>query len=203
MELRNPSAREIKRILEDPLGSTPPNTRWTLQGFGMLRLYLTDDEVWRLHIWDAGMAVTDVTTVHDHPWDLDSRIISGHLHNQRFERLDEGVETQGHDAEWNAVLIRTGEGGGPKQDPEKWWLRPSPTESYDPGDLYHQDAPEIHESIPQPGCVTVVRRTFSRQRDIATSLYRSTPEWVSAEPRPAYPEEIMHFTMLALERWNG
>lgn len=194
--MNEPSARVIKGILENPL----VGLKWTLQGFGMLRAYLSEDEVWRLHIWDQDMSVEDVSTVHDHPWDLDSRIISGYLANQRFVRdHDEGIGTK----PWKAVLIRTGEGGHPLEEPDEWWLRPQQLESYTPGGTYHQDAPEIHESIPSPGTVTVVRRTFSRQRDIATSLYRDTPEWVSAEPRPATDEEVLHFTRLALSTWDG
>lgn len=196
----DPSASEIKQILEDPL-SYP----WTIQGFGMLRLYLTTDEIWRLHIWNQDLAVEDVSTVHDHPWDLDSRIISGILGNQRYQRVDDDhlLATPGPTEAWNAVLIRTGEGGHPLEEPEPWVLARQDYELYHPGDHYHQDAPEIHESIPHPGTVTVVKRTFSRKRDIATSLYKDTPEWVSAEPRPATPEEVMHFTTVALERWNG
>jgi hypothetical protein len=201
--VNEPSASTIKQILEYPLGSL----KWTLQGFGMLRAYLSEDEVWRLHIWDQDMAVEDVSTVHDHPWDLDSRIVSGTLRNQRFERVHP-VDASGEDLYitdklWNAVLIRTGEGGHPLEQPDQWWLRPQDLETYMPSDTYHQDAPEIHESIPVPGTVTIVRRTFSRKRDIATSLYRDTPEWVSAEPRPATDAEVLHFTRLALARWDA
>jgi hypothetical protein len=120
--------------------------------------------------------------------------------NQRY------TKTGPHDSRlaelWQAQLIRTGEGGHPLADTEAWWLRRQDLETYEPGDTYHQDAPEIHESLPEPGTVTVVKRTFSRQRDIATSLYRDTPAWVSAEPRPATPAEVFHFTRLALARWE-
>lgn len=185
--------REVLDILRAPHGRP-----WSIQGFGMLRLYLDDGQVGRLHIWDTKqMAVEDVSTVHDHPWDLDSRIISGMLCNQRYERNGAGEGSE----HWKAVLIRTGEGGHPLHDPVDWFLRPKPPETYHPGDKYHQDAPEIHESLPSRGCVTVVERTFSRPRDIATSLYRNTPEWVSAEPRPATKEEVDHFVGLALENW--
>jgi hypothetical protein len=188
------TASQVLFLLKHPF-----NLEWSIQGFGMLRAYLADDQIYRLHIWDTEqMSVEDVSTVHDHPWDLDSRIISGELRNQRYERnpIGDGKEA------WKAVLIRTGEGGHPMHPPVDWFLRRLPTETYEPGDRYHQDAPEIHESLPSRGCVTVVKRTFSRPRDIATSLYRNTPEWVSAEPRPATMEEIYHFTNLALANWN-
>lgn len=190
--------REVLDLLRHPWGHP-----WTIQGFGMLRLYLDAGQVGRLHIWDTKqMAVEDVSTVHDHPWDLDSRIISGMLCNQRYDVV--GYSPCGSRGEpWMAQLIKTGEGGHPLDAPQQWWLRRRPVETYSPGDTYHQDAPEIHESLPSRGCVTVVQRTFSRQRDIATSLYRDTVEWVSAEPRPATREEIAHFTTLALDRWNA
>lgn len=195
--MNEPSASDIKQILEDPFAG---GLKWTLQGFGMLRAYLSEDEVWRLHIWDQDMSVEDVSTVHDHPWDLDSRIVSGYLANQRFVRAEtpDALSTP-----WRAVLIRTGEGGHPLQEPDEWWLQMQPLESYRPSETYHQDAPEIHESIPAPGTVTIVKRTFSRQRDIATSLYRNTPTWVSAEPRPATTDEVLHFARLALSTWDG
>jgi hypothetical protein len=196
------SASEVKRILQDPLAE---NRRWTLQGFGMLRLYVSDDEVWRLHLWDSDMSVEDVSAVHDHPWDLTSTVISGHLMNQRFTHV---TNPQAHLNDvralcevWRAQQIRTGEGGHPLGPPEHWYLQRQPLESYRADESYHQDAPEIHESIPTPGTVTLVKRTFSRPRDIATSCYR-TAHWVSAEPRPATDKEVMHFANLALARWG-
>lgn len=191
------TASQVLAILKDPRDLT-----WSLQGFGMLRAYLADDEVYRLHIWDTKqMSVEDVSTVHDHPWDLDSRIVSGMLCNQRYEMSVPPSETGAE--RWKGVQIRTGEGGHVLGPPVDVYLRRKTLEVYHPSAQYHQDAPEVHESIPTRGCVTVVRRTFSRQRDIATSLYKNTPDWVSAEPRPATPEEITHFTTLALDRWNG
>lgn len=181
---------DVLDILRDPFGR-----EWTIQGFGMLRLYLGDDQVERLHIWDTTEAVENVSSVHDHPWDLDSTIISGVLCNHRYVKDDENGEP------WNAVLIRTGEGGHVLRPHTPWSLRPLDVEVYMPGEKYHQDAEEIHESVPQRGAVTVVRRTFSKPRDIATSCFREGT-WVSAEPRPATRDEVDRFVRLALERWS-
>lgn len=181
---------EVLAILRDPFGLD-----WSIQGFGMLRLYLGGDQIERLHIWDQEMAVENVSSVHDHPWDLDSRIISGTLRNQRFVRDDDNGEP------WQAVLIRTGEGGHVLKPHTPWSLRALDVETYQPGEQYHQDAPEIHESIPERGTVTVVRRTFSRPRDIATSCFKEG-SWVSAEPRTATKEEVERFVALALEKWS-
>lgn len=79
--------KEVLDLLKHPEGLP-----WTIQGFGMLRLYITDDQIWRLHIWDTEeMAVEDVTRTHDHPWDFDSRILSGELRNLRFENVVSGT----------------------------------------------------------------------------------------------------------------
>lgn len=199
--------QKVRNILELPHGLP-----WTIQGFGMLRLYLDRDEVQRLHIWDTDqMSVEEVSTVHDHPWDLDSLIVSGTLRNQRYVRaigpavqLVESVRlpADAGGEKWMAQPIRTGEGGHTTEPAYEQYLARRPLETYQPGDVYHQDAEEIHESLPSRGCVTVVTRTFSRERDLATSFYKNTSEWVSAEPRPATLDEIQHFTTLALANWD-
>lgn len=184
---------DVLAILKDPHRS---DLRWSLQGFGMLRTYLAADEVERLHIWDIGMSVEDVSTVHDHPWDLDSLIISGRLQNQRFVR-----STQTQDDLWNFASIRTGEGGHILNVEPQVRLAAGEVESYGPGERYHQDAPEIHESTPDRGTVTLVNRTFSQKRDVA-NVYWIAGEWGSAEPRPATPDEVQHFVDLALSKWS-
>jgi hypothetical protein len=177
--------RQVKQILTHPF-----DHEWTLQGFGMLRTYLDPDEVERLHIWDLGVAVPDVSTLHNHPWDFSSRIVSGRLLNQRFDfDVDDGIEV-------NSSEIRTGEGGSIFGDPRRVKVRPQPLETYGPGELYAQEALEFHESFPEPGTVTVIKRRFSRTRDYAVTCWR-TGDWVSAEPRPATRSEIAHFVSLA------
>jgi hypothetical protein len=59
---------------------------WSLQGFGLLRLYLPGDG--RLHIWDHSKAYYDVSQLHDHlQWGLTSTIVSGQITNQRYAEL--------------------------------------------------------------------------------------------------------------------
>lgn len=187
--------RGILDILKHPLDEP-----WTIQGFGMLRLYLADDQISRLHIWDTEeMAVEDVTRTHDHPWDFTSRIVSGSLTNLRFNY---GTIYSGAD-HWAGMVIKTGEDAKGLADPEDFWLDPSEPEHYVPGDVYHQDAPEIHESMPSRGAVTLVERTFSRERDRATVFFRKGDSWVDARVKPATKAEIMHFTRLALIRWQS
>lgn len=178
---------QIKDILQHPF-----DRNWTLQGFGMLRTYLDEEQVERLHIWDLDAANPDVSTIHDHAWDFTSRIVSGNMGNIRFIRgAYDGAEL------FKSAKIRAGEGGGMLSEPELVPICQLKTESYGPEEQYHQLAPELHESLPSAGTVTVIRRNFHANRDIATVCWRDGA-WVTAEPRPATLQEIEHFIGLAL-----
>lgn len=187
------SASEVLSILKDPFAG---GRIWTMQGFGMLRTYLDPDEVERLHIWDTGKANAEVSTVHNHAWDFESLIYSGRLANQRYIRDSNGRE-------WRSADIRPGECGGLISNPEMVRLSESPREFYQPGSTYRQEATELHESLPTPGTVTVIKRTFHNDRtlDVATVAWKAGG-WVTAEPRRASEREIMDFVLLARERWQ-
>lgn len=184
---------KVLQLLEKPLGRT-----WTIQGFGMLRTYLDPDQVNRLHIWDPDTAVPDVSTVHDHPWDFVSNIVSGTLLNQRYSVSsgdDHGAEPFQHS------LIACGMGGGLVGEADTVWLHDELPEELGAGDRYEQRANELHESQPAAGAVTIISRVFGANRDSA-NVYWSDGEWVSAEPRVATDAEVLHFTRLALEHWT-
>lgn len=185
---------EVLGILQDPFAG---GRVWTLQGFGMLRTYLDPDEVERLHIWDTRMANDEVSTVHNHAWDFTSLIYSGRLANQRYLR-------DGHGVEWKSAVIKPGECGGiVKPEPGGLLLSETPREYYAPGMQYSQEATELHESLPAPGTVTIIKRTFHNDRslDLATVAWKAG-DWVTAEPRRATDGEVMDFCLLARERWG-
>lgn len=186
---------QINEILAHPF-----DHEWSIQGFGMLRAYLDDEHIERLHIWDLEAAVDEVSTIHDHPWDFTSRIVRGHLVNQRY-KLD---APEGLGGEWcKTAKIRCGEGGGMLSEPRATFVRPQPHERYKPGESYAMEAPEFHESFPARGTVTVIARSFHADRDVATVCWSRRGEWVSAEPRPATRAEIEHFTLLAAAAHTG
>jgi hypothetical protein len=206
-----PTDQEILGILDDP-----HSVEWTVQGFGMLRAYLSEDEVWRLHVWDPEAAVQDVSNVHDHPWDFMSRIYLGTMCNTRFVVADpppSGTYARGTlDPWWSCSDIRTGEGGfihGPVRAHRLHQMPREILRAVDGERVYQQRAEEIHRSEPHSGCVTVVRRRLNpAKRDQARTFWQpkldpddpSAPpvEWVSAEPRPATSEEVERFANLAL-----
>lgn len=168
------------------------NCEWSLQGFGMLRLYLTKET--RLHIWSESHVVPGVSEIHDHPWDFTSKIVAGRLHNCRYVEGAEGDT-------YMAQTILCGPNGCAMGDVRQVKLWQKPTEVYDEGDKYEQRANEIHRSAPEDGTVTIVTRRFLPDPDHANVFWRPNEEWVSAEPRPATPEEVAAIVGNALQRW--
>lgn len=185
------------------------NRKWTLQGFGMLRTYVSKEL--RLHVWDRRFAVPKVTTIHDHPWDFDSFVISGRIVNTRY-RVRPCAHT---DAQVDALRIRApfvkaqivcgpGTGNDPKAlkaAGDRVWLEPLEPETYGPGDSYWQRSDEVHHTSYADGTVTLVHRQFKADTEHAHVYFKADEEWVSAEPRDATPDEVSQIVDLALSRF--
>lgn len=185
----NVTADDVRNFLDHPY-----DREWSIQGFGMLRTYLDADQKYRLHIWDPQAAVEEVSSIHDHPWDFTSEVISGQITNVLFLEDSFGLEHM-------AVNIRCGVGGGMIGTPEKIGLHEKSRTTYIAGMGYSQHAEELHMSLPAPGTVTLITRHFRPDnRDIARVIWPKG-DWVSAEPRPATEREIMHFTGVARKHW--
>lgn len=195
MNTRTVIRATVRRVLESSYAA-----EWSVQGLGMLRLYLTPEV--RLHIWHQRFRVPGVSAIHDHPWDFRSYIASGVVRQYRY------VEGPGHGASGQPLLpfmrqtIRCGPGGCAIEQPVPALLRRQPLEEFRAGDWYEQFADEIHESRPEDGTVTIVERHFRSDTEHA-HVYFDGPEWVSAEPRPALQSEIAYGIVAALERWDG
>lgn len=182
------AARELAREIL----THPSRYEWTVQGLGMLRTYL-DGERFRLHIWNSSLRVENVTMLHDHPWDFDSEVIVGAVTNTRFVKSQYGAMPVMEQA------IICGMGGGVARAPIPVKLDALPSEKLLEGDRYTQLAHEIHKSEPLEGTVTLIDRTFHVNTEVAHVYYDR--EWVSAEPRPAAPEEVAEIVAHSLERW--
>ncbi len=170
---------------------------WTLQGFGMLRLYLNN--VGRIHVWDSAYATADVSVIHDHAWDLQSQVVAGELTNIRY-----AVCGESEGKPYWCQNIATGEGGGPIGEPLACFLVREGFELL--GDTrtrqsYAQASSEIHETRYVDGTVTLVARPEGAGRKTARSFYPFDFEWVSAEPRPATTEEVVNICESALAKW--
>jgi hypothetical protein len=167
---------------------------WSLQGFGMLRLYLTPET--RLHVWHSAFSVPNYSPIHDHPWDFTSLILAGEIRQHRYLKLAQKMPS--HCEEYLYTKIRCGAGGGPVEDrADPIYLRRLPLETYKSGELYDQKANELHESMPIDGTVTIINRQFKSDPEHAIVAWKSGP-WVSAEPRLATPYEVRKITETAL-----
>jgi hypothetical protein len=168
---------------------------WSLQGFGMLRLYLTPKI--RLHIWHSGFAVPNFSPIHDHPWDFTSVVIAGEIKQHRYIRLARMMPA--HCEEYLSTKIKCGPGGGPVEDrADVIYLRRLPLEKYVAGERYCQLADELHESLPVDGTVSIITREFKPDPEHALVAWKSGP-YVSAEPRKATEPEVWAFVTKALE----
>lgn len=183
----NPTKQLVKTILENALAF-----KWSIQGLGMLRLYLSSEV--RLHVWDSRYAVPNVSTLHDHPWSFDSLIVAGWINQYRYR-----VDVEGD--EFLFAILQCGPGGCAKTAPTPIRLLKGRCESYEEGQTYHQRHDEIHQSLPEDGTVTIVTRTFREDTEHARVFWSTGTDWVSAEPRPATPEEVARITSDSLARW--
>jgi hypothetical protein len=181
----------VRRILRTAY-EDPRTYEWSVQGFGMMRMYFDAGTRWRLNVWDSDLAVSNVSTIHDHPWHFQSYVIHGSLHNHRyyFEK-QAGV---GKDYKWMHIL--TGVGGGPLAKAEVHTARlvKGNLECYSTGDTYKQRADEIHETRPGDGTVTLNERVRVPGESHARVFWPAHLEWVDAMPRPATAHEI-HSTL--------
>lgn len=202
------------RLLVETILKSPYDLKWSVQGLGMIRTYLSDAV--RLHIWISDFKIPGVSPIHDHPWHLYSQVIAGVYRQRRYTILDKGFLgqpitednptfkaglTAGMIELFNTAQIKCGEGAFKTEDSKRVWVERQVEESYRAGDNYMQYKDEIHESFPLDGTVTIVTRTFTPDREHARVFWRGDTEFVSAEPRPAEPDEIRLATQKALSWW--
>lgn len=186
----------IRSILERASAYT-----WTVQGFGMVRTKIAN--VGRIHIWDSRLRVPLVSDIHEHPWCLNSTIISGELINQRFTTDMHTLDEPGPAMPYMHSRIATGEGGGLVGVPNEVELYAQDPEFYTAGQAYGQTPDVIHRSIYQDGTVTLLERSQGEPLQETSVYWPRGMQWVSAEPRPAEAWELNRAVILALARWSA
>lgn len=189
--MRNPQHPILKASIKALLRCAT-EYEWSLQGLGMLRLYLEPDI--RLHVWSREHAVEDVSVIHTHPWHFTSTIIAGELRNIRYATHPDGQR-------FMQQLLQCGPGGCLKSQPEMVKLRVDVDESFSEGETYSQAATVRHASFPEDGTVTIIKRAPTGDPDHALVFWPFGRDWVSAEPRRATPDEVDQITRNALARW--
>lgn len=188
----------------------PERYSWTLQGFGMLRTYISNEL--RLHVWDPTHRVPDVTDIHDHPWHFDSLVVSGKIVNTRYkvhpcthnENMMRNLRLRQPFLK-STIVCGTNAGNHVAkvvERGERVWLEPLEPETYLVGQSYRQLCHEVHHSSPDPGTVTLVKREFQPDTEHAHVFFKADKEWVSAEPRGAYPSEVTEICERAIAGWK-
>lgn len=174
---------------------------WSLQGFGMFRLYLSDEI--RLHLWDNTYSVKDCTTVHDHPWHFDSLVVAGTMCNSRYtQAVDEAPDDISCIREFDMITIKCGEGAHTVGNTERIRMFCHRPELIAEGNTYRQTADEVHSTFAKDGTITVVTRIMTdKYRDLAKVYCDPRRGFISAAPRAATFEEISGAARRSLERW--
>lgn len=186
------------RIMVMQILKRPMLHDWTVQGFGMMRLYLEGDR--RLHLWHPRLRVENVSDIHDHlQWGLTSTILCGELVNKRFhEHHGGGILNSRRDVHtMMKATLKPGVGTFFKNGPSVVTLIGCNPELYHAGDRYHQRPNEIHLTQAHEGTITLMRK-HPTEDESATVYWPAGANWVSAEPRPATTVEIEVVTERAL-----
>jgi hypothetical protein len=166
---------------------------WRIQDVGILALWLDDQRLSRVHVWDPESAVCSAP-VHDHPFDFTSTVVVGELVNTRYVEDPGGVEyvreryVPPDDTVRRADTVR---------------LVGTP-ETLRAGDRYRQVARELHDSTQVPGTVTMLHfdQWLDDLHELTTCRPPGTP-WVSGRARPATHDEVARITGTALSLIDG
>ncbi len=169
---------------------------WSVQGFGMLRFYVTQEV--RIHVWNSRLRVEGVSDVHTHPWHFHSTVLCGRVKQYRFTEATQGGKA------FDKYTLRCGEDGKLESESERVLLARDTLEVVEPGQQYVQRGEEIHASYPEDGTITLIHRELvdARYPDHAFIYLPAGEEWVDAIPRPATHEEATDICTDALRRLN-
>lgn len=170
---------------------------WSVQGLGMLRMYLSD--YLRLHVWDRRLRAPGVSAIHSHPWAFQSSVVVGEIQNVRY--IEEPVRDYGDFYYRSKILC--GPGGGLLDSPERVSLALHSVGVIRGGQAYSQEAADIHESRPSDGTVTLCFRKLDlcHNKDHASVFWPAGEQFGSAEPRSATREEANDVITRSLVRW--
>jgi len=194
--MKNPKPLQLAvlQILDAAVGQIeheqPLYGDWSVQGFGVLRLYIR--KIGRLHIWNSALRYPSVSLIHNHSWDLRSTVVCGRLVNQRYEEWEfaPATVTMDPDLRYNRRRIMTGYDCKFVAPEDVVTLVRLNREQYFAGDVYHQRAQEVHASLPDDGCITLMERREESNGE-ANVYWPINGAWGDAKPRLATRTEVM------------
>lgn len=187
---------EFQERVTQLLREAPDADGWSIQGLGMLRLYMTEDKSVRLHIWDReAIYKPRPSMLHTHPWHFKSLTIAGRLTNMRYIESGKGANT----ADYLSQEIICGPGGCSIGQPTPTYIANGSTRSLGPRDTYAMQATEIHQTQFFDGTVSIITREFLGDTEKARVFWPAGEQWISAEPRPAMRDEVARAAEKALK----
>lgn len=188
---------DVTRSMVENLLRDARSTKWTLQGFGMLRAYMrvVGRDV-RLNVWDSRFAVPKVSTIHTHPWNFTSFVVAGKMYDTVYKEHADYCYPY-----YMRQDIKCGEGGGLLETPTRKRLYKMELLTVGTGCSYGHIATDIHESDAEIGTVTLNFRERVGDGEVASVYWPIGEHWVSAEPRPATHQEVDAICGMSLDRW--
>jgi len=170
---------------------------WSVQGFGFLRFYLPESS-YRLHVWHSSLRYNPMPSmIHDHlQWHFTSKVMSGRVINRRYDLVRSDGEP------FHYAYFKPGMEGEMLKEMPVILLRARRDEVYRTGESYSQRNDEIHESIPDDGTVTLIKRDRTNMHDLTRIFWPKGTQWLSAIPRPATNREVHAVLTKALDMWE-
>jgi hypothetical protein len=145
------------------------------------------------------LAVPNVSTIHDHPWDFES--------HDRGRRLRQPTVRDAAAAEYGCpthsyTTIKTGEGGGMEKAPIRTTaLRAGRPELYEEPAMSIRRSPTRCTRASRRGTITINDARESAIREHARVFWPIGTNWVDAEPREATFREVCDGIRVFTERW--
>jgi hypothetical protein len=204
MDLTMTATPELVAMVRHMLAH-PEGLPWSLQGFGMLRCDI-DGRDYRLHVWDHRFRAPSVASIHDHPWDLESLVLSGSITNVLY-KIEEDTAPVSR-ANHYGNLIQPGPEAREIERPRPMVLRVLERSTYRSGAGYAQRADEVHDTEFTTGTVTLVRRTNRQTTGAAGDKARifwpkaHGRDWLDATPQEATREKVKTICDVALAMWG-
>lgn len=183
-----------RKMLDNPFAY-----EWSIQGFGMLRCYLSNAT--RLHIWSKAHQKT--SNIHDHPWDFTSIVLSGQIVDTNYIVTRHGMAEHLTEQPTHAMrTISCGPGGCPHDDVVGVTLLETNRTHHKLGAVYSLKHDDLHETKFSSGAVTIINRTFRENTEHARVVVPVGTEFEFIEPRPATREEVIAFVDQAIGDWE-
>lgn len=190
-------------ILPILMGEASPEAPWIYHEHGELSVDLPWGGRQRLHIWNPEYCPPDLDICHSHTWRyFRSEILCGALRNVLYEEVPTGTVGGLRGIPHYRQRITADYQGTVYDDPRLVTLTPISAFKHGPGSSYDCHYWEIHETMPEPGTVTVIK-IEGVDVPSADLYWRPSHRPTQQRPREASTSIIRTFCGAALKQWTN